>query len=132
MLDLNKIAISTGGVVVAAPGFKKPVSVFVKKFNSKGLKQLHDATVLGIEAAESESPRAPAQNKEFMSFMRGIWNKRKAESGSSDTVPEGEASFNDIADVFLDAYTKADLAKPVDDGEDDASRPGRTPHYKFL
>lgn len=133
-MDIQIIAKATGGIAVAAPAYrpKKQVSAFKKKFNRTGLRQLHDITVIGIEAAEKSEPRAPVQNRSFMAYMRELWTTRKSESGSSDTVPEGEASFNDIAEVFLDAYTKADLAKPVGDGDDDNTRPGRLPNYKFL
>lgn len=133
-MDIQRIAKATGGIaVIAATAYrpKKPVSAFKKKFNSIGLRQLHDITVIGIEAAEKSEPRAPVQNRSFMAYMRELWTTRKSESGSSDTVPEGEASFNDIAEVFLDAYTKADLAKPAGE-EDDSTRPGRLPNYKFL
>lgn len=138
-LDINRLAGALGGIAVStarphsiAP-FKKAKSVFDKKFNSVGLKQLAQVTRIGIKAAESEASRVPAQNKEFMNFMKSIWDARRMKSGSADTVPEGEASFNDIADVFSDAYTKADLAKPLEGFEDeDIHRPGRKPHYAFL
>jgi hypothetical protein len=96
------------------------------------LKQLSEATRIGIDSEEKELPRAPAQNKVFMDFMKSIGAERREQSGSSDIIPEGEATLTDLMDVYLDAYTKSSLSRPVDGDDNDNSRPGRTPSYPFL